>query len=499
MGGVQIFPNTTDPVERRLLNVVEEMAIASGVPVPPVYLLGQEQGINAFAAGYSPSDAVMGVTRGCAEQLTREELQGVLAHEFSHILNGDMRIGIRVMGVLYGVLLMGLVGQLIFRSLGYAGMVRSRRDSGQGNSMMVLLLIGLALIVLGFIGTFLGNLIKAAISRQRERLADASGVQFTRNPAGLAGALKRIGALEAGSQLQAPNAAQASHIFFAEGVWKSMAGLWSSHPPLEERIRELEPNWDGTYPAPGSAARIIAGELAHPYSTVAEVAETFGRDDSASTHTANFATELPLHVVDRAVQHVGNPTMAHVQYAADLRPLIPDTILAAAARSLRRASHRVKHVVESRQFDPHDTTAILKRTGHCRCRIDGGQAFAVDGQLGCTRSFAGGRPIAARAQVDVANPVRPIHFRVQDTLSGRRAIGLVRVGLGADRDSPPSTAFRKLASSARHDPAADQTRGRLCGCLIRRRLRRKLGRGSCQRVRVRCFIAARLESQPANA
>ena len=318
LGGIRLYPNSTDPVERRLLNVVEEMAIASGVPVPPVYFLKQEQGINAFAAGYSTSDAVLGVTRGCAEQLTREELQGVLAHEFSHLLNGDMRIGIRVMGVLYGILLMGLVGQLIFRSVAYAGQFRSRNDEKSGNPAMAIMLIGLALIVIGFIGTFLGNLIKAAISRQRERLADASGVQFTRNPAGLAGALKRIGALEMGSQLQAPNAAQASHIFFAEGVWKNMAGLWSSHPPLADRIRELDPSWDGKYPNVGSSNRLIASELANPQMVTSSLAGT-GR-----------AAEIPVQVVDRAVQHIGNPTMAHVQYAAEIRPMIPEAILSAA-------------------------------------------------------------------------------------------------------------------------------------------------------------------------
>jgi len=239
-----------------------------------------------------------------------------LAHEFSHILNGDMRIGIRVMGVLYGILLMGLVGQLIFRSVGYAGQFRSRNDNKSGNPAMAIIAIGLALIVLGFIGTFLGNLIKAAISRQRERLADASGVQFTRNPAGLAGALKRIGGLQVGSQLQAPNAAQASHIFFAEGVWKNMAGMWSSHPPLAERIRELDPSWDGKYPVVGSSNRIIASELENP-------------SMSASSFVGG-TNEIPVQFVDRAVEHIGNPTMAHVHYAAELRPLIPDAILSAA-------------------------------------------------------------------------------------------------------------------------------------------------------------------------
>ncbi len=316
MGGVRIYPNTTDLTQRRLLNVVEEMAIASGVPVPPVYYLAQEPGINAFAAGYTTSDAVLGVTQGCAEQLTREELQGVMAHEFSHILNGDMRIGIRVMGVLYGILLLGLIGQFIFRAVAYSNTGRSNRNARGSNPTLVIMLIGIALIVLGFVGTFLGNLIKAAISRQREHLADASGVQFTRNPAGLAGALKRIGALQAGSHMRSPAAANASHLLFAEGVWKSMAGLWSSHPPLAERIRELDPNWDGKYPAPGSSAGIIASEIAN----------------SASVH-ASFAgpaalREIPTPVVHDAVEQVGNPTMAHVAYAAKLGPAIPSEIAA---------------------------------------------------------------------------------------------------------------------------------------------------------------------------
>lgn len=338
LGGVRIYPNTSDAGERRLLNVVEEMSIASGVPVPPVYLLKDEAGINAFAAGYSPSDAVLGITRGAVEQLTRDELQGVLAHEFSHILNGDMRIGIRVMGVLYGILLMGFVGQLIFRTVAYGGGGRSR-SSGKGgnNGVMVILLIGVALIVLGFVGTFLGNLIKAAVSRQRERLADASGVQFTRNPAGLAGALKRIGAAQAGSQLQAPNAAQASHILFAEGVWKNMSGLWSSHPPLDERIRALDPTWDGVYPTAGSSAGVIASELSSlglPQSSSQGASKSFSQGSPlaaglAAGSVSRSGGEVPLPVVDHAVDHVGKPTQEHVDYASGLWPLLPDAVVTA--------------------------------------------------------------------------------------------------------------------------------------------------------------------------
>ena len=202
MGGRPLSSQTTDPDERKILNVVEEMAIAAGTPVPPVYLLEQEDGINAFAAGYAPGDAVIGVTRGCIQNLTRDELQGVIAHEFSHILNGDMRLNIRLIGALYGILLISMTGWIIFRSTAYGNSYDNRRDSDRRGSNPWPL-VGLALYVLGYIGVFFGNLIKAAVSRQREFLADASAVQFTRNPDGIAGALKKIGALAEGSRVRA--------------------------------------------------------------------------------------------------------------------------------------------------------------------------------------------------------------------------------------------------------------------------------------------------------
>ena len=317
-GGVRIYPDTTNPLQRRILNIVEEMAIASGTQVPPVYYLENEPGINAFAAGYTTADAVIAVTRGSAEELTRDELQGVIAHEFSHIVNGDMRIGIRMIGVLYGILLLGLVGQLIFRTVAWSGGFGSRRDSKSGNATAIIMLVGIALIVLGFIGTFLGNLIKAAVSRQRERLADASGVQFTRNPLGLANALKRIGALEYGSRLQSPNAAEASHLYFADGVWAGFGRLWATHPPLPERIRELDPSWDGKYPVPHAAAAEIRSEIAAGF-VGASFASRQGKH-----------VEIPLSVVATATEQIGNPTLAHNQYAASLVDEIPDQLVAAA-------------------------------------------------------------------------------------------------------------------------------------------------------------------------
>ena len=228
------------------MNVVEEMAIASGTPTPPVYLLEQERGINAFAAGFTPSDAVIGVTRGCAEQLDRDQLQGVIAHEFSHILNGDMRLNIRLMGVLYGILVIGLIGTFLLRSSFFAGAGRRR---SRDNSALAIAAIGAAVMAVGFIGSFFANLIQASVSRQREFLADASAVQFTRNPRGIAGALEKIAKLATGSRVAHPNASEASHLFFSQALAGGLQSLFATHPPLAERIRRLDPSWQPSEPS----------------------------------------------------------------------------------------------------------------------------------------------------------------------------------------------------------------------------------------------------------
>ena len=235
MGGVPVPEDTTDPSLRRLRNVVEEIAIASGVPVPRLYVLEHEAGINAFAAGYSPSDAVVAVTRGALDRLNRDELQGVIAHEFSHILNGDMRLNIRLIGVLFGILMLGIIGRKI---LLYGGRGRDSRGAA------ALLLAALVAIVIGAIGLFFGRMIKAGVSRTRESLADASAVQFTRQTVGLAGALKKIGGLADGSRLNdRGDAEEVSHMLFGEGL--SLSGLFATHPPLLKRIQALEPQFRG--------------------------------------------------------------------------------------------------------------------------------------------------------------------------------------------------------------------------------------------------------------
>ncbi|MEI8293181.1 MAG: M48 family metallopeptidase [bacterium] len=240
LGGVPVNPSTTDPGERRLLNVVEEMALASGVPVPQVYVL-DEEAINAFAAGYGTADAAVGVTRGCIERLSRDELQGVIGHEFSHILNGDMRLNIRLMGLLNGILFLALLGGVLMR-LALTSRPRSNNDKNGGSLVAAFIAAGFILYIVGWIGVFFAKLIKAAVSRQREFLADASAVQFTRNPNGLAGALSKIAAHS--SRLQHPKAQEASHMFFGNGVAEAWLGLFATHPPIPQRIAEIAPDFD---------------------------------------------------------------------------------------------------------------------------------------------------------------------------------------------------------------------------------------------------------------
>ncbi len=244
LGGRKLDPTTDDPEERKLLNIVEEMSIASGVPVPDCYVMDREMGINAFAAGSSIDEAVVGVTRGTIEKLSRDELQGVIAHEFSHILNGDMKINLRLIGVIFGILVIGLLGYTIFRYAPY--LMSSRGSSNNKNNGaafgIALFVVGALVWLIGSIGVFFGRLIQASISRQREYLADASAVQFTRNPNGIRDALRKIGGSSFHGTLHTPHAGECSHLFFADG-FKS---LFATHPPLPERIKAIDGTWNGT-------------------------------------------------------------------------------------------------------------------------------------------------------------------------------------------------------------------------------------------------------------
>jgi Zn-dependent protease with chaperone function len=236
LGGRQLNPNTATAGERRLLNVVEEMAIASGIPTPTIYLL-EDKSINAFAAGLTIDDAVIGITRGAVEKLDRDELQGVIAHEFSHIFNGDMRLNMHLAATLHGIVLIGLIGEFIMRHLGRSTASRGKKSGGNN-----LIFLGLGLYILGYVGVFFGSLIKAAVSRKREYLADATAVQYTRFPAGIAGALKKI--LYYHSDLSSPSASTFAHFYFSQGV----RSFFATHPPLEQRIYQIDPKWSGEVP-----------------------------------------------------------------------------------------------------------------------------------------------------------------------------------------------------------------------------------------------------------
>lgn len=311
LGGVPLPDEGGDFHQRRLRNVVEEIAIASGLPVPEIYVLEQEPAINAFAAGYSGSDAVVAVTRGALDRLNRDELQGVIAHEFSHILNGDMRLNIRLVGVLFGILMLNLIGRRVLLH-----MPRGRNSRGSAP----ILIIALLLIVVGWVGVFFGRLIKAGVSRQREFLADASAVQFTRQTAGIAGALKKIGGIGEGSRLTSSEGEEISHMLFGDGF--GLSGLLATHPPLLQRIRALEPQF--------------RAEQLTSLRAQWRQAPPSGRDEDIALGFAEPQAGLPAEserVTVHAGQvagHVGNPDEADYRLAHDVLANLPAELAEAA-------------------------------------------------------------------------------------------------------------------------------------------------------------------------
>src|ERR1035438_1493302 len=321
LGGRLVDPSTSDPDERKLRNVVEEMAIAAGGPGPPGYLLPEERGINAFAAGHSTSDAVVAVTAGAVKLLSRDELQGVIGHEFSHILNGDMRLNLRLMGIIFGILCLAVIGRVLLYTRG-----RSSKDKNP------LPLLGLALLVIGWIGVLFGRLIQAAVSRQREILADASSVQFTRNPAGLASALKKIGGLSYGSKLEAAHAEEASHMFFGNGMGESFFHLMETHPPLAERIRAIDPSFDGAFPPVAFADVDRVPPRVSPPPQRSPLPFPFPGLPRAHAGVAGLAP--PLLPPPPLLSSTGSPTSAHLRYAEGLRVSIPASLQTAAREGL---------------------------------------------------------------------------------------------------------------------------------------------------------------------
>lgn len=328
IGARRLARETADLAEQRLLNIVEEMAIASGVAMPGVYVMDRETSINAFAAGYSPNEAVVAVSAGALRRLNRDELQGVVAHEFSHILNGDMRLNIRLIGVVYGLLLVALLGERLMASTRY---VKDASDRGGCALAVMLMVAGLALWIIGYIGVFFGRLIKAALSRQREFLADASAVQFTRNPEGIGGALRKMaglaGELKLGSRIDHPQAEALSHLFLGAARSAFADGLLATHPPLAERIRriygrampELEAPPAGSPEAP-TAAEMPALEF--------ESVTDFG--PARATYEAGLGIAPAVMTPAAAVDAVGRPRPAEAGFA---RGFVAD----AARRALMEA------------------------------------------------------------------------------------------------------------------------------------------------------------------
>lgn len=320
LGGREINLMTQNPDERRILNVVEEMAIASGTPVPSVYVV-EEEGINAFAAGYQTSDAVIGITRGTIRNLTREELQGVVAHEFSHILYGDMRLNIRLVSILHGILLIGLLGGTLLRSMRY----RRAGGSKRNNSAAIILGLGAALMVVGYAGTFFGNLIKSAVSRQREYLADASAVQFTRNPYGIGNALIKIGSHSQGSYLKAPQAAEFSHLFFGQGIKLGFTLMMATHPPLKERIQRVMPDWDGRF-----EVRWPPQQTDHDAPGSVDNEDDSEDRSDAKLSRGTLAAVLTAASAQTAINAIGQPSQRHLAQARATLNALPERIKTAA-------------------------------------------------------------------------------------------------------------------------------------------------------------------------
>ncbi len=298
LGARRIGSQTTNPKERRLVNVVEEMAIASGIPVPHIFVMDGEYNINAFAAGLELADAAVTVTEGTLDKLNRDELQGVIAHEFSHILNGDMRLNVQLIGILYGILFLGIAGRKLISG--------ERLSFRAGLPAMV---AGFFLMVIGYMGSFMGKMMQCSISRQQELLADASAVQFTRNPSGLAGALKKIGGSEFGSRIYARQAEQARHLFFSESHPDRLFDFLATHPPLEYRIRLLDPAFDGKFiPVKDDRQKPKAHYVA-PYSGA----------------SLNIPVRTPLlsAVATDVIHAVGNPTSENIELGRKVVESLP--------------------------------------------------------------------------------------------------------------------------------------------------------------------------------
>ena len=437
LGGRLVDGETKDPAERRLLNIVEEMALASGMPVPPVYLMDEETSINAFAAGHTPGDAVIGVTRGSLQHLNRDQLQGVIAHEFSHILNGDMRLDLKLVGILHGILLLALIGQILMRMTQYSGSNRGRSDDKKDNSALAFFLMGVALFAIGYIGVFFGRLIKSAVSRQREFLADASAVQFTRNPEGLAGALKKIGGLAQGALIRSPEAEETSHMFFGSAVG-AVSSLLSTHPPLEERIKFLDPQFDGQFPVVAEDEQVDASEP-RPKSVEARDPSGIGglgKILPGIKIPGNLGGAVLLPSAG-AVSSVGEPSPQHLEFASGFLGDLPDEILSAAREPFGAAA-----LVYALLLDPGPEIRSSQFAGLSQHAARGIAEEAMRlaplvASLGAEARVPAGRHGLARSQAIVRRAICPVPGQYRPLDPRRRACEPLRIRVAAHAASPP--------------------------------------------------------------
>lgn len=342
MGGRLIPSATNNPDERRLLNIVSEMALASGCPVPRVYVLPDDN-INAFAAGTKIGNAVIGVTHGAMKAFSRDEMQGVIAHEFSHIMNGDMRLNLKLIGIIHGIMLLSYLGYFLLRSSIYSSFSSSRNGAAAA-----LPIAGLVLLVAGSVGAFFGGWIRAAVSRQREYLADASAVQYTRNPQGIGGALQKIGVKH--GLLKHPHAAECAHMFFANGVALGFSNMFASHPPIEKRIKCVLPEWDGKIhgdavatPAAAATAGSAAAEVAHLSGAAAApqppdlLAALFGGAESAVTAVSRAGTAADFATAGKVLQSLPQILREALEDSYSARALVYAMLLDDNDDACRRA------------------------------------------------------------------------------------------------------------------------------------------------------------------
>jgi len=426
VGARPVDPSTGDLLERRLLNVVEEMALASGVATPRVYVLERQDTINAFAAGLHPRDAVITVTHGALTRLTRDELQGVIGHEFSHILNGDMTLNIQLIGLLQGLLMLALFGRFL------ADMDRVRVSSDSRDRGNVLFAVGLAIAVIGSIGVFFGRLIKAGVSRQRESLADASSLQFTRNAEGLGRALRKIGGLGdgAGGQIDHPHAESLSHMFMAPVRLNFADGWLATHPPLEERIRRIYGHPMDFLPAPelmvGSARLAQTPELAPlPFTDGPAPAPAAAPAEAAAAAAAAQALSPVLGLAGAAAAAAVPAAIGRPQLAS--RPFVEQLLERVESLGLRPAlsdTTGAQLLVLGLLIDQEQTMAV---------RQEGmvAQAFGPDAsaQVEAVRAAAEQMPAGWRLPlVDLAMPA----LRKLPAAARERMLALARTLIAAD-------------------------------------------------------------------